>query len=415
MRWKSLSRLTVSFFLFFIFGVIIVHSSPEKKILGSYSITYFTFISTYLSVLTIFSSFTFYTLRERLKLWMVPIACISLLCAAEAGCRVGYKYFFENTPVKISDAYRFHPYKIFEIIPGAVFISGNKHNSFGFRGEEFKKEKPKNEFRIFVIGGSTTYSTSSKDSYTYSEFLQKNLNKNLKGQSATIRVVNAGVRSYTSVQSLINYLTNLLQYNPDMVIVQVGINDAAARLMDDYNEDYSFYTKPFTIPASKYWEGSLLASVMFKKFASPANRWYPNESFGLADAYINDKTRKFLADNGLFKEETEGNIERNTPETFKRNLQIFKAVSDFFGIEIIFCTTPFNNKGRARDVMIAQHNEIIRKFAHEKKFNIINLDKKINWSEKLFSDDMHLKKEGQRIKAGIVSEYISKNFGGKGL
>jgi len=46
-------------------------------------------------------------------------------------------------------------------------------NSEGYRGPEFTKEKPANVFRIFTIGGSTTFGSGVFDNQTYPYYLQE--------------------------------------------------------------------------------------------------------------------------------------------------------------------------------------------------------------------------------------------------
>jgi len=46
-------------------------------------------------------------------------------------------------------------------------------NSEGFRGPEFSKSKPENTFRIFTVGGSTTFGSGVLDDQTWSYYLQE--------------------------------------------------------------------------------------------------------------------------------------------------------------------------------------------------------------------------------------------------
>ena len=46
-------------------------------------------------------------------------------------------------------------------------------NSHGFRGKEIIKEKPDNVFRIFAVGGSTTFSVWVEDEFSWPFLLEK--------------------------------------------------------------------------------------------------------------------------------------------------------------------------------------------------------------------------------------------------
>jgi hypothetical protein len=140
--------------------------------------------------------------------------------------------------LSISSMHRYMGY-----IPTPNFQRGkNKHNSLGLRGEEVILPKPEGGFRIICIGGSTTYTVDVDDyrlSYPY--LLQENLNK--KGFE-NVSVINAGMLSYTTYESLINLQLRLLDLKPDLLIIYHAVNDVHARLVwppEAYKSDNSGY------------------------------------------------------------------------------------------------------------------------------------------------------------------------------
>lgn len=194
-----------------------------------------------------------------------------------------------------------------------------------------------------------------------------------------------------------------------MLIVQIGINDASYRMTDDYREDFAHAIKPFYIPKKRYWENSLLITILLKMFTSPRNEWFPNKNYYLEEAFLKDSILDHARKNGVFEEHTPGNIQKNTSASFQRNLKIFKAVSNDFGVKIVFITTPFNYKGRGRDIATEEHNALIKKFSSKENIPLVSLDTQIKWNKELFVDDMHLNEKGQVIKAKIVADYILNN------
>jgi len=99
-------------------------------------------------------------------------------------------------------------------------------NSEGFRGPEISKEKPHNVYRIFLIGGSTTFGFgATSDETTISGFLQKFFNKS--DLNFNVEVINAGVEAaYSSTE--VYYIKNMLvKYNPDLIITYDGWNDSS--------------------------------------------------------------------------------------------------------------------------------------------------------------------------------------------
>ena len=97
-------------------------------------------------------------------------------------------------------------------------------NSDGFRGSEITKEKSENTYRIFVVGGSTTFGVgATSDLTTIPGFLQKKFddaNLNFK-----VEVINAGIpKAYSFTETY--YIKNiLLEYDPDLFIIYDGWND----------------------------------------------------------------------------------------------------------------------------------------------------------------------------------------------
>ena len=97
-------------------------------------------------------------------------------------------------------------------------------NSHGFRGDEFEKEKPDNIFRIFAVGGSTTWGTGAADNETWPAHLQQIINEEIIGKN--IEVMNFGLSGATteSYYELIkNKITSL---DPDLIIMYDGLNDS---------------------------------------------------------------------------------------------------------------------------------------------------------------------------------------------
>lgn len=96
-------------------------------------------------------------------------------------------------------------------------------NSEGFRGPEFTKNKPENVYRIFILGGSTTFGAGVLDNQTYPHFLQTmfdEANLNFK-----VQVINTGWPGKWSKQETELIKERLLDFEPDLFIVYDGVND----------------------------------------------------------------------------------------------------------------------------------------------------------------------------------------------
>lgn len=96
-------------------------------------------------------------------------------------------------------------------------------NSHGLRGEEFPIQRPADEFRVLCLGGSTTAGEEVSDDQTYPALLQSLLTARFPERR--IRVINAGVPSYDTRQSWLDFSLRLWRFDPQVVTIYHGIND----------------------------------------------------------------------------------------------------------------------------------------------------------------------------------------------
>jgi len=98
------------------------------------------------------------------------------------------------------------------------------YNSLGFRGNELEKEKPDNTFRIFAVGGSTTFGRGIADTETWPVYLQQIINEKITDKD--IQVINAGIPQATSGQEYDLIKDKLSSLGPDLIITYDGWNDS---------------------------------------------------------------------------------------------------------------------------------------------------------------------------------------------
>ena len=89
-------------------------------------------------------------------------------------------------------------------------------NSMGFRMDrEVPRDKGADEFRVFVVGDSSTFGLGVDDELTYSAVLERELTQRL-GRHVT--VINSGCPGHTSYQGMILLRRYGLDLQPDLVI-----------------------------------------------------------------------------------------------------------------------------------------------------------------------------------------------------
>ena len=106
--------------------------------------------------------------------------------------------------------------------------SSAAYNSEGFRGPEFLKEKPDNTYRIFVLGGSTTFGDGNDDDETWPHYLQEIFD--VADLSYNVEIVNAGISSAWSGSETKLIKEKILDYSPDMLMIYDGWNDVRMQL-----------------------------------------------------------------------------------------------------------------------------------------------------------------------------------------
>lgn len=108
-------------------------------------------------------------------------------------------------------------------------------NSLGFRdGGEIAIPKPKDEIRIFVVGGSTVFGWALDGEKSIPGQLQKisdeKATRNLASIGKKVRIINAGVPWYSSWHEAALILFRILPLEPDAIVILDGLNDVATAI-----------------------------------------------------------------------------------------------------------------------------------------------------------------------------------------
>ncbi len=107
-------------------------------------------------------------------------------------------------------------------------------NSLGLRSPELIQPKPVDLFRIVVLGDSVTFGWGVRGEDTYVSHLAGLLAALHPGQR--YEVVNAGVSGYGTWQEALWLQEQAAALQPDLIIVQVHLNDAADNLWGTYGQ-----------------------------------------------------------------------------------------------------------------------------------------------------------------------------------
>jgi lysophospholipase L1-like esterase len=175
-------------------------------------------------------------MRRLLRLAVVAVSVLTAAAASELALRAtGYQY----SPLKIgatvqSDSREQHAFHDRDMAydPDLIWrpVGGpfSPFNPQGFRGIPVDQVKPPGVFRIIALGDSNTFGWAVDAGANWPAQLQRRFARSHPG----VEVINAGVWGYASLQGLRRF-KEIVAFNPDLVLVSFGGNDAHQVLVPD--------------------------------------------------------------------------------------------------------------------------------------------------------------------------------------
>jgi len=128
---------------------------------------------------------------------------------------------------------------IHQTLPGVKQTIIYDRNAFGFRSLSMRqRKKPPDTIRIFCLGASTTDQATQSTEDTFYGILEEALNDSFEDRNVHVETIGYGRGGRRTIDVLAWAKTNLKAYDPDMVIIFMGVNDLAW----NGGPDYSFET-----------------------------------------------------------------------------------------------------------------------------------------------------------------------------
>lgn len=300
----------------------------------------------------------------------------------------------------------------------------NKHNSLAYRSDEIEIPKPEGQFRIVCMGGSTTYTTEVEDYHlSYPNLLESEL----KSQGYEhIRVINAGVGSWTSYESLINFELRILDLEPDMIIVYHAVNDILTRLVwppEAYQGDNSGATRPIAMTMPSILEYStLLRYLMIRadlvKPHSSLDRQLAAKPDSSCSKEFYDQKVKGIYPESIFKKASAQKIfEMNQPRYFRRNIEHIVLIANHRGVKTVLATFAYSPEFTDIPTVASEEfesayiemNDTLKSIASEMAVNLFDFARVFPVDKRLFTDGLHVNVEGARLKAKLFADYLIEN------
>jgi lysophospholipase L1-like esterase len=243
-------------------------------------------------------------------------------------------------------------------------------NEQGYRGKLLPPTKEAGTVRIFAIGDSNTLGWPGDGAPQWPMYLEQLLNQH--GRRAT--VTNAGVYGYTSFQGLRRF-KEALSFDPDVVLVSFGCNDAMRVTMSDAE----FAGRG--IRRNK-WDEALLTTRV-----------------GQVLLAVLDK---------LPGRKKETLVPRVSIEEYKANLDEVIRISRARNIEIVLLTRPFTGPSPSPwwwKNFAGDYNDATLEMGSRSDVPVIDVYSHFKGCNDCFVDESHFTEKGMRQMAELI--YIS--------
>jgi len=316
-----------------------------------------------------------------------------------------------------------------EGMPGVQGINYFTTNNFGFRGGYLVRPKPANEYRIFMIDGSTLECFFLDDSQSIDAVLENGLRKYASG-GLVVRAYNAsksGARLDDNISLLVHRIVHL---KPDMIILLSGINELFGSIG---GQDYLHRVKDKTNISS-----GVLLKMLLCEFQIPRRIYY------LAKRQLPKTDKQILEEIPMefnLKERVAlcalvpatDTCPRVDLESYRNNLKVIIGIGRVFGIKLIFLTQPstwnsqidpmakkyhwmlYNYHSRLKyredfmDQALGQYNDAMRQIARQYSVPLYDLARIMPKSLEYFYDDCHFNVKGAEIAGEGLNSFLHKN------
>lgn len=259
-------------------------------------------------------------------------------------------------------------------------------------GDQFYTfHKPDDVVRIACLGGSTTMQTHPLYMKEYLE---------LDFDDVKYEVMDFGCNSWTSQESLINYLLRVQDFDPDYMILHHGINDMRPRVYPKYYPDYSHFRSSWSDQT-----GSIIRYGASFSFTVNSILYFK----GITPFDIQNYVCQILPASQYVESPA---IE--TMRSFKRNIDTISTLATTNNTTVILAPISYQPEllSKSEINMVEQHINYLLEYA--KNENIISIDTRWIFQNNtdVFIDPVHLNREGIQINTILFSTIIRDHLRG---
>lgn len=313
----------------------------------------------------------------------------------------------------------------FESDEGLSYIDSQIHfstNNYGFRGDDIKEQKGNDEYRIFILGGSTTECLYVDDEKSIESKMQQCLNETYTDKN--VNVYNAGKSGDFTTDHIAMLTNRIVQLSPDIVIIFAGVNDLR-RVYNGYDFTHSI-SAPDNKKKNYFWSDLKLLLSHSQIYRHFYNLFHEQS----VEAITKSTDYKALVEktNALPLEEQ---FSDKSLEPYENNLRVIAGICRSLDIDLIFVTqaSTWNskiddnaqkwhwmnfilNKRYPQEVMdskLEEFNDVMKMVANSEDVAVFDLAANIPKSLEYFYDDCHFNNNGAKYFADSLCSTIKFN------
>ena len=309
------------------------------------------------------------------------------------------------------DAQLFEPHHYSIYIPRRNLSTpeGLRHNHLGLRDDRTLPPDPR-AIRIVFVGGSTTYTHDIRDNGAiFSTGLERLLNDRYRDRlgERRIEVVNAGMPGATSAENLIRLAFQISEVEPDLLVIQEGINDVLPRSAGPIQSDYGNYRKTWGPPSLFDGDESIAYSLVVRGSEQSVLGHFVLQRLHLARPWHLSRFATRARDSG----DGAAWIARNDTHYFERNLRSMIAIARSMRAEVLLATSPvadrleWTSELRLADA-VAEHNAVNQRVAAAERVPCYDFAREMPTDPDLMPDGMHVSQQGSDRKRDLYFRYL---------
>ena len=278
-------------------------------------------------------------------------------------------------------------------------------NSDGIIGPELSREKPVDEVRILILGGSVLFGIGVEN---YDDTYFGQIVSLLEGRTneKDYVILNASTPGYSSFNSLQFAKSQLSKLNPDILITGHGLNDICFDALPDKDPN-------------KDWRVYNLAVSCVLTYSRLLNYILKSQRIMIVEKNKVEEKAKRKLGVSMYRERT-GYPRRVPLEDFTDNIKAITEICRANSIHPIYITLPRPNYSAKPDekiLMIGKYNEKLRQLAEDINVPMADIDSIFSGYPpgQFFPDPNNNSKypnvEGHKVMAEIIYRYLINDEG----